>query len=222
MPTVNRPLETAAKHGLQIIDCGLADYRQVLRRQTGIHAERVAGQVPDTVLICEHPAVVTLGARKAANRLVAGLDELARRGIDVVEVTRGGGVTAHNPGQLVVYPILDLRRRGLSAGQYVRTLEGIGIELLGSLGVQAQRRTGLPGLWVAERKIASVGVRISKGVTFHGTAINIVNDLGLFDLFVPCGLDGVRMTSVLQETGRSCPMTLARERLTELLIRQLS
>ncbi len=221
MPTVNRPLETAAKDGLRIIDCGLADYRQVLRRQTGIHAERVAGQVPDTVLICEHPAVVTLGARKAANRLVAGLDELARRGIDVVEVTRGGGITAHNPGQLVVYPIVDLRRRGLGAGEYVRTLEDLGGRLLADLGVHAEASPGRPGLWVADRKIASVGVRISKGVTFHGMAVNILNGLGIFDLFVPCGLDGVRMTSVLQETGRSWPMALAKQRLTELLVQVL-
>ena len=219
---MNRPLETPAQNELRIIDCGVADYRQVLRQQDEVHAQRVVGQVPDTVLICEHPAVVTLGARKTANRLVAEPGQLAVQGIDLVQVTRGGGVTAHNPGQLVFYPIVDLRGRGLSAGQYVRTLEGIGIGLLEGLGVQARTRTGQPGLWVGDGKIASVGVRVSKGVTLHGMAINIQNDLGIFDLLVPCGLDGIRMTSVLKETGRPCPMTVAKERLAELLIRHLS
>ena len=216
---MDRPLETPVQNRLRIIDRGVANYRRVLCQQVELHAQRVASQVQDTVLICEHPAVITLGARKAANKLLADPTQLSGQGIEVVEVTRGGGTTAHNPGQLVFYPILDLKRRNLSAGQYVGTLEEIGIGLLEGLGVEAQRRKGLPGLWVTDRKIASIGVRISKGVTYHGMAINIQNDLALFDLFVPCGLDGVRMTSVFKETGRLCPMTLAKENLTVLLLR---
>ena len=222
MGCMNDPPDTAVRNTLQIIDCGLADYRQVLRQQVEIHAQRLAGQVPDTVLVCEHPAVVTLGARRTANRLLASPEQMAGQGIEVVEVTRGGGTTAHNPGQLVFYPILDLRRRGLSAGPYVRTLEAIGLELLGTLGLQAETRRGLPGLWVGDRKIASIGVRVSKGVTFHGMAVNIRNDLGIFDLVVPCGLDGVRMTSHLEETGHACPMAVAKARLHEQLIEHLS
>jgi lipoate-protein ligase B len=216
---MDRPLETSVQNNLQIIDCGVADYRKVLRQQVELHVQRVAGQISDTVLICEHHAVITLGARKAANKLLADPTQLSRQGIEVVEVTRGGGTTAHNPGQLVFYPILNLKRWGLSAGQYIRTLEEIGIGLLEGLGVEAQRRNGLPGLWVVDRKIASIGVRIQKGVTFHGMAINIQNDLALFDLFVPCGLDGVQMTSVFIETGRPCPMTQAKENLSALLLR---
>ena len=219
---MDRPLDTATRNEPRIIDCGLADYRQVLAQQVELHAHRLAGQVPDTVLICEHPAVVTLGARKTANKLLASPEQLASKGIDVVEVTRGGGTTAHNPGQLVFYPILDLRRRGLSAGQYVRTLEKIGLDLLGALGLEAQTRKGLPGLWVGDRKIASIGVRLSKGVAFHGMAVNIRNDLRIFDLLVPCGLDGVEMTSHLKETGQACPMATAKARLAELLTGHLS
>ena len=215
-------METRTEDRLQIRDCGVADYRHLLHEQLELHALRVACRIPDTVLICEHPAVITLGARRTANKLLVGPDQLAALGIEVVEVARGGGTTAHNPGQLVFYPILDLRTRALSAGQYIRTLETIGRELLGVLGVQAETQEGLPGLWVGDRKIASVGVRIQKGVTFHGMAINIHNDLAIFDLFVPCGLEGVQMTSVLNETGEACPMETAKKRLAELLLKHLS
>jgi len=207
---------------LAIIDCSVADYSLVLRKQMHLHSQRLAGRVPDTVLVCEHPPVVTLGARKTANKLLVGPDHIAGQGIEVVEVSRGGGTTAHNLGQLVFYPILDLRKRGLSAGEYVRTLETIGLDLLQMLGVQAQVHKGLPGLWVDDRKIASIGVRIQKGVSLHGMAINIHNDLGIFELFVPCGLDGVQMTSLLKETGNACTMTIAKEKLARLLIKHLS
>ncbi|MBM4024588.1 MAG: lipoyl(octanoyl) transferase LipB [Planctomycetes bacterium] len=208
--------------GLTIHDCGLADYREVLALQQELQEQRRAGQIADTVLLVEHPPVITLGARKSANRLLIRPEELARRGVDLVEVRRGGGTTAHNPGQLVFYPILHLQELGLDVTQYVRTLEAIGIELLAGLGVASGRRKGFPGLWVAERKIASVGVRVSRFVTCHGMAINIQNDLSLFELMVPCGLDGVRMTSVQQETGTVHDMGRIRTQLGRLLIRHLA
>ena len=203
--------------GLCIRDCGLADYREVLALQRQLQKRRRAGAIPDTVLIVEHPAVITLGARKSANRLLIDSEELARQGIDLVEIRRGGGATAHNPGQLVLYPILHLQELGLDVSRYVRTLEQIGIELLTKLGVQSGRRKGFPGLWVGQRKIASIGVRVSRFVTCHGMAINIRNDLGIFDYMVPCGLDGVEMTSVLKETGKTQEMSQIKVRLTDLL-----
>ena len=203
--------------GLAVRDLGLAEYRQVLALQHQLCERRRAGQCEDTVLIIEHPPVITLGARKSANKLLVEPDELAQRGIEVVEIRRGGGTTAHSPGQLVFYPILALERRGLGVTTYVRTLETIGIELLESLGVSGQRRRGLPGLWVGERKIASIGVRVSRFVTYHGMAINIQNDLSLFDLMIPCGLDGVQMTSVQKETGRTHDMQTTKRQLTSLL-----
>jgi lipoate-protein ligase B len=165
----------------------------------------------------EHRPVITLGARKSANKLLIGAEALAQRGIDVVEIRRGGGTTLHNPGQLVFYPILNLQRLGLDVGQYVRTLEAIGIELLDALGVRSERREGYPGLWIGERKIASIGVRVSRFVTRHGMAINVANDLSLFDVMVPCGLEGVEMTSVEKETGRPQDMNAIKTHLTALL-----
>lgn len=211
-------VEDKASLSLCIHDGGLADYRAVLAQQQQLQEQRRNGQVTDTVLIVEHPPVITLGARKSANKLLAGPDELARRGIDLVEIRRGGGATAHNPGQLVFYPILHLQDLRLDINQYVRTLEAIGIELLRRLGVESTRRKGFPGLWVGERKIASIGVRVSRFVTCHGMAINIQNDLSIFNLMVPCGLDGVQMTSVQKETGRMHDMEQIKVELGKLLL----
>jgi len=207
---------------LRIIDCGLADYRQVLQLQHDLHEERRAGEIPDTILIVEHPSVITLGARQSANKLLANREELAKKRIDVVDIRRGGGVTAHNPGQLVFYPILHLQQLGLGVSEYIRELEAIGTELLTELGLHAQRRKGLPGLWIGTKKIASIGVRVSRFVTYHGMAINIQNDLSIFDLFVPCGLDGVEMTSVLNETGKHPSMSHVKDNLFELLKKHFS
>ena len=207
-----------ACNGLCIRDCGLGDYREVLTLQQELQEQRRAGQTTDTVLIVEHPPVITLGARKSANRLLATPEELARHGIGLVEIRRGGGATAHNPGQLVFYPILHLQELRLDVNQYVRTLEDIGIDLLAGLGVEGARRKGFPGLWVGERKIASIGVRVSRFVTCHGMAINIQNDLSIFSLMVPCGLDGVQMTSVQKETGKVHDMGQIKTQLSGLLV----
>ena len=195
----------------------MADYNTVLALQRQLQEERRAGRIGDTVLVVEHPAVITLGARQSANKLLLGADELASRGIDVVPIRRGGGATAHNPGQLVFYPILQLQELGLGVSEYVRSLETVGIELLEGLGVSTGRRRGYPGLWVGPRKIASVGVRVSRFVTHHGMAINIRNDLSLFEMMVPCGLDGVEMTSAQKETGKTFEMGSIKSRLTTLL-----
>jgi lipoic acid synthetase len=221
MADMERLAEEKTGLSLTIRDCGLADYREALALQQELQEQRRTGQATDTVLIVEHPAVITLGARKSANRLLATPEELAGRGIDVVEIRRGGGATAHNPGQLVFYPILHLQELRLDVNQYVRTLEAIGIELLAGLGVESGRRKGFPGLWVGERKIASIGVRVSRFVTCHGMAINIQNDLSIFNFVVPCGLDGVQMTSVQKETGQMHDMKQIKTELGKLLIRHV-
>jgi len=238
---------------LTIHDCDLADYREVLHLQHELREKRRNDKIPNTVLIVEHSPVITLGARQSANKLRASREELAKRHIDVVDIRRGGGATAHNTGQLVFYPILHLRKLGLSITEYIRKLEAIGAELLEQLGVHSYKglslsdekeilcgacprakrraqndkrgtkeRKGLPGLWVGNKKIASIGVRVSKLVTYHGMAINIQNDLSIFDLIIPCGLNDVEMTSVLKETGRQYPISLVKERLSQLLIRRFS
>jgi len=207
---------------LHIYDCGLADYKQVLEQQYQLRDKRRNGKIPDTVLIAEHPAVITLGARQSANKLLASRSDLAQRQIDIVDIRRGGGATAHNPGQLAFYPILDLADFGLGISEYIRELEAIGAELLEQLGVRNKRREGFPGLWVGDKKIASIGVRVSKSVTYHGMAINIQNDLSIFDYIEPCGLDGMEMTSVLKETGKQHPMNEVKKKLSQLLIRHFS
>jgi len=202
---------------LQIRDCGLANYRQILQTQQLLRQKRHQNEIPNTVLIVEHPAVITLGARQSSNRLLINREELKKKHIDVVDVRRGGGTTAHNPGQLVFYPILNLQKTGLGINQYIRELEVVGAELLEKLDVHSTRRKGAPGLWIGESKIASIGVRVSRYITYHGMAINIQNDLSIFDYIVPCGLENVKMTSVLEETGKEHQMNRIKQNLAELL-----
>jgi len=207
---------------VEVRDCGLVRYGDILELQHELRDQRTKGRIGDTVLIVEHEPVITLGARQSANKLVAGEHELAERNIEVVAIRRGGGTTAHNPGQLVFYPIMNLQQRGMGVSEYVRELEAIGMELLERLGVRAERRKGFPGLWIEGRKIASVGVRVSRFITYHGMAINICNDLGIFDLIVPCGLGDVEMTSVLEESGRTVPVDTAKEHLAEIVVDHFS
>lgn len=207
---------------LQIRDCGLVEYRKVLQLQHQLREKRRKDEIPNTVLIVEHPNVITLGARQSSNKLLVSREHLAQEHIDLVEVRRGGGTTAHNPGQLVFYPVLHLQQLALGANEYIRKLEETGTELLAQSGVRSTRRKGFPGLWVNGRKIASIGVRVSKFVTCHGMAINIRNDLSIFDLITPCGLDGVEMTSVLEETGKHHSMSPIKKNLAELLTKHFS
>ncbi len=207
---------------LQICDCSLEKYRDVLLLQEQLVEKRKRNEISDTVLIVEHFPVITLGARQSFNKLLVSKEFLLDNHIDVVEIRRGGGTTAHNPGQLVLYPILDLHRLGIGINEYIRKLEAIGAELLRQLAVESSIRKGLPGLWVGERKIASVGVRVSKFITSHGMAINIHNDLDIFDFISPCGLDDVKMTSVFKETGKLHPMTQVKEMLSQMLQRHFS
>ncbi|MCH8120487.1 MAG: lipoyl(octanoyl) transferase LipB [Planctomycetes bacterium] len=216
------PAQAGIESPLRTIDCGLANYREVLQLQHQLREKRCRGEIPDTVLIVEHFPVITLGARQSTNKLLADRDDLAQRHIDVVDIRRGGGTTAHNPGQLVFYPILNLRQLNLGISEYIRELESIGAELLEHLDVHTERRKGFPGLWVGTKKIASIGVRVSKFITYHGMAINIQNDLSIFDFITPCGLDDVEMTSVLKETGKRHSMNQVKEKLSQLLIRHFS
>ncbi len=207
---------------LSVYDCGLSNYRQVLKLQHELRDKRRRNEIADTVLIVEHPPVITFGARQSANKLQVSREELMQQNIDVVQSRRGGGTTAHNPGQLVFYPILNLQQLGLGISEYIRKLEETGIELLAELGVDSTRRKGFPGLWVGNKKIASIGVRVSKFVTYHGMAINIQNDLSIFDFIIPCGLNDIEITSVLKETGEQQHMNTVKENLKELLIKHFS
>ena len=203
---------------LDIRDCGVISYENALQLQMNLCAQRQNDEIDNTVLIVEHPAVITLGARKSENKLLADEADIRSRNIELVQIGRGGGTTAHNPGQLVFYPIIRLKSIGLDVGQYVRSLEQVGIDLLQCFGVESDRRKGFPGLWVGEKKIASIGVQLKKWVSFHGMAININNNLSIFDCIIPCGLDNVEMTSVLKETGQQADMNTVKKKLNELCL----
>ncbi len=180
---------------------GLTRYADVLALQRELHARRKAGESPDTLILTEHRPVFTLGSAADGRHLLVSEAELHDRGIDLVHVERGGDITYHGPGQLVAYPILDLRDHGRDVHRYIRDLEETVIRLLDGYGVTGERRRGTPGVWAGAAKIASVGVYISRWVTMHGIAINLAPDLTPFALINPCGLVGMEMTSVAHCTG---------------------
>jgi len=214
---------------LKICDCGLSRYGEVLKQQHNLQEQRRKDKKPNNVLIAEHYPVITFGARENLNRLAVDKAELSRQGIELVRTRRGGGVTAHNPGQLVIYPIIKLADYHLGITEYVRKLEDIGAELIGELGLECSRKKGYPGLWVGlprcsrvtagEKKVASIGVRVSRGVSFHGMAINISNDLRIFDLIQPCGLKDIEITSVYKETGLTYSMNEVKDIAKKLFVR---
>ena len=183
---------------------GLVPYAAALDLQKSLVEERRAGRIPDTLLLLEHPHVITLGVKLADARthIVAPPELLAARGVEVVETGRGGDVTYHGPGQLVAYPILDLKPDRQDVHRYVRDLEAAMIGLCAAYGVAADRIAGFSGAWVGERKIGAIGVRISRWITSHGLAFNVSTDLSFFDLIVPCGIADKGVTSLSVEVGR--------------------
>jgi lipoyl(octanoyl) transferase len=186
---------------LWVCELGLVEYRETLALQERVRAARQADEIPDTLLLLEHPPVYTRGRRSLAVELPLGEDWYRARGIDVVDVDRGGKLTYHGPGQLVGYPIMRI----VDVIAYLRTMESAIVAALAGFGIEARARPGdgpdYTGVWTQERKIASIGVHVARGVTTHGFAVNVDNDLEPFEWVVACGLDGVSMTSVHGEAG---------------------
>lgn len=182
-------------------------YAAALEFQRDVARARISGAIPeDVLLLVEHPPVVTLGRSSKSEHLLASPALLATRGVELFEVERGGDVTFHGPGQLVGYPIIDLKRHRRDLHWYLRQVEEALIVTLGELGVEAERNPGLTGVWTQGRKIASIGVHARDWVTWHGFALNVSTDLGYFDLMVPCGIQAVQMTSVSAERGERVPL----------------
>ena len=190
---------------LWICDLPEIEYREALDLQVRVRAARQADEIPDTLLLLEHPPVYTRGRRSAAGELPLGEDFYRAKGIDIVDVDRGGKLTYHGPGQLVGYPIMRI----VDVIAYLRTMEQAIVATLADAGLGSRARPDdgpdYTGVWVEDRKIASIGVHVARGVTTHGFAINVDNDLAPFGWVVACGLDGVRMTSVAQEAGDDAP-----------------
>ncbi len=198
---------------LLVVDCGTVPYRDAWDLQLRLAERRGAGEIADVLLLLEHPPVYSRGRRTKPEELPMGAPWYEERGIEVLDTDRGGLVTYHGPGQLVAYPIVDLGPLGDDVHEYVRGLERVMIGSLAEHGVGAQTIKGLTGVWTdgpppvpglggAAKKIGSIGVHVSKGITTHGLAVNVDNDLTPFEWVVPCGIEGVAMTSIAAEGGR--------------------
>jgi len=192
---------------MQVRRLGLVPYADAVELQTALVAQRRAGEIPDTLLLLEHPHVITLGSGAHDENVLVSPDERAERGIELYATGRGGDVTYHGPGQLVGYPILDLKPDRCDLHRYLRDLEQVLIEVLAFYGLAADRKDGLTGVWVGGRKLAAIGVRVSSGwITSHGFALNVNTDLSMFGTIVPCGIRDHDVGSIASELGRPVPM----------------
>jgi lipoyl(octanoyl) transferase len=200
---------------LTVVDLGTVSYGEVLDLQRAVANARISGRIADDVLLLvEHPPVVTLGRGTKPGHLVASQAQLRARGVELFEVERGGDITFHGPGQLVGYPIIDLKQHRRDLHWYLRQVEESIIQAMSSLGLPCLRNPGFTGVWTRGitsevesrlRKIASIGVHARDWVTWHGFALNVMTDLTYFDLIVPCGIGDVTMTTVERELARGFP-----------------
>jgi lipoate-protein ligase B len=188
-------------------------YEVALKLQQGLMQARAEGKIGDVLLLLQHPSVFTIGRFRGGEDIIVRPETLAREGIAVFHTNRGGGITYHGPGQLVGYPILNLRENGLGVREYIWKLEAVIIKLLWGLGIQGHRLAGYPGVWASEKKICSIGIHIGHHITTHGFALNVTNDLRYFGYVRPCGLAGEVMTSVSELLGHWVAMETIIEKL---------
>jgi lipoyl(octanoyl) transferase len=208
---VHRPLD--------VLRLGRIAYADALELQNQLVAQRRAGEIPDTLLLLEHPHVITRGSGAHEENVLVSAEERAERGIELFETGRGGDVTYHGPGQLVGYPILDLKPDRQDLHRYLRDLEEMLIGVLGEFGLRGSRKEGLTGVWVDDRKLAAIGVRVSSGwITSHGFALNVATDLSFFGAIVPCGIRDHGVGSIAEEVSR--PVTLAEAE--DAVVRQMA
>src|SRR5215218_8903809 len=205
--------ETAAPpRPLSVRRLGLIAYGHALELQKELVDQRRAGEIADTLLLLEHPHVITLGSGAHGENILVSAEERAERGIELYETGRGGDVTYHGPGQLVGYPILDLKPDRQDLHRYLRDLEEMLIAALAEFGLRGGRKEGLTGVWVDDRKLAAIGVRVSSGwITSHGFALNVTTDLSFFGAIVPCGIRDHGVGSISAEVGRTVAMREAED-----------
>jgi lipoyl(octanoyl) transferase len=214
------PGVVSALRQLEVRRLGLIGYQEALVLQRELVEERRANRIPDLLLLLQHPPVITLGVRSEVARanVVATRERLAELGIEVHETGRGGDVTYHGPGQIVGYPILDLRPDRCDVHKYVRDLEEVMIRTCADYGISAGRIAGLTGTWVGAEKIGAIGIRISRWITSHGFAFNVRTELDHFKLIVPCGISDRGVTSLERVTGR----TIGLDDVEDALVRRFS
>ena len=205
-PTDNHQPATDHPNSCWAINLGRVDYNEAWKLQSDLVAARLNRSADrDIILFIEHPAVFTLGRRGGRDYLRVGESFLEQVGIPIIQAERGGYITYHGPGQLVVYPIVDLEGRRLGVAEFVEALEEIMLLTVRSWGLNAQRNSKNAGIWMGNRKMGSIGIALRKGISFHGLALNVNVDLTPFSWIQPCGLEGVSMTSVQQELGEEIP-----------------
>jgi lipoyl(octanoyl) transferase len=196
----------------QVIQSGLVAYNEALQLQKETVALRRASTIPDTLLLLEHPPVITLGRNAKKENLLLSMEQLKAHGVQVFETDRGGDVTYHGPGQIVGYPILDLTQHRRDLSWYMRSLEEVFIRVAQDFGINAGRSPGAPGVWVRNDKLVAMGVHVARWITSHGFAFNVNTDLSHYQWIVPCGLPGKGVTSLEKLLGRTVDMELAVER----------
>ena len=201
-----------------LLDLGLSDYAATYTLQQELVAARKSGELDgDLFLVTEHPSTFTLGRRGGRGNLMVSEEYLRSRNIPLVHIERGGDITYHGEGQLVIYPIFDLRRNRVTVGDYVALLEDVMLEIAGKYGVAAGRDARNNGIWVGDKKLGSVGIAIRHGISFHGLAINVDVSLEPFSWVNPCGLAGVSMTTLARETGETLTVPNIKAHLVESL-----
>ena len=194
---------------LAVVGLGRMPYGEALALQRDLAQRRIAHEITrDMLLLVEHPPVITLGRGFKPEHLAMPREFLDARGVELFEIERGGDVTFHGPGQLVGYPIYDLSEHEQDVHWFLRQLEAALIAALAELGVEVRRNEGYTGVWIGNRKIASIGIHVKRWVTWHGFALNVTTDLSYFDLIVPCGIAGVTMTTVQKELAERAPSDL--------------
>ncbi|UCD23482.1 MAG: lipoyl(octanoyl) transferase LipB [Gemmatimonadota bacterium] len=204
---------------LAVVGLGQMAYEKALDLQRQLADARITGTVErDLLLLVEHPPVITLGRSFAVHSLPTSRDALRARGIDLFEIERGGDITFHGPGQLVGYPIFDLKQHREDVHWFLRQLEESIIRTLASFGIVSGRRDKYTGVWIDDRKIASIGIHVKKWVTWHGFALNVTTDLSYFDLIVPCGIPDVIMTSIHRELAERTPRDVWGRALDEVVL----
>jgi lipoyl(octanoyl) transferase len=201
-----------SERALDVRRLGVVAYADAVDLQERLVRERRSGEIGDTLLLLQHPHVITLGSGTHAENVLISPAERERRGIELRETGRGGDVTYHGPGQLVGYPILDLKPHRCDLHRYLRDLEEALIGVLGGFGLAGTRKPGLTGVWVDDRKVAAIGVRVSSGwITSHGFALNVNTDLSFFETIVPCGIRDYAVGSIAAELGREVAMEEAED-----------
>jgi lipoyl(octanoyl) transferase len=200
---------------------GTVPYRQAFEHQLELHRRRTERRIPDTLLLLEHPHVYTLGRHADESNIMWGEAERRRRGVSVEHVDRGGDVTYHGPGQLVGYPLIGIRDRGMTPRRLVEWVEMLVMETLSGFGIDSYVHPDYPGVWVGDAKICAIGMRIRNGVSYHGFALNVSTDLEYFGGIVPCGIRDKRVCSVNSVLNRETDMKDLRERLSRIAAQTL-